>query len=101
MEDKDVIMNQYYQEHIVTALIGIKCDTKNIESIARDAVKFKNVEDVFLATGTYDIILKVKFPSYGDLKEFILKNISKLEGVLKTETMLVISTYKERGINFE
>ncbi len=101
MEDKDVIMNQYYQEHIVTALIGIKCDTKNIGGIAGECVKFKNAEDVFLATGTYDIILKVKFPSYGDLKEFILKNISKLDGVLKTETILVVNTYKERGIKFE
>ena len=101
MEDKDTIMAQYYREHIVTALIGIKCDTKNIESISKEMVKFQNVDDVFLATGAYDIIIKVKFPSYGELKEFVLKHISRLEGVLKTETMLVVNTYKERGIVFE
>ena len=101
MEEKDAILDQYYQEHIVSALVGIKCDTKNMESIGKQLVNFKNVEDVFLTTGTYDIITKVKFPSYGDLKNFLLREISSLEGVLKTETMLVVHTYKERGVVFE
>jgi len=100
MED-DSIMNAYYDRQIVTALIGVKVDTKNIESFAKEAVEFTNVEDVFLVTGEYDIIVKVKFPSYGELKEFILNKLSKLDGVLKTETMMVVNTYKERGIKFE
>ncbi len=100
MED-DSIMNAYYERQIVTALIGVKVDTKNIENFAREAVEFNNVEDVFLVTGEYDIMVKVKFPSYGELKEFILNKLSKLDGVLKTETMMVVNTYKERGIKFE
>ncbi len=100
MED-DSIMNAYYDRQIVTALIGVKVDTKNIENFAREAVEFNNVEDVFLVTGEYDIMVKVKFPSYGELKEFILNKLSKLDGVLKTETMMVVNTYKERGIKFE
>ena len=100
MED-DSIMTAYYDRQIVTALIGVKVDTKNIENFAKEAVEFNNVEDVFLVTGEYDIIVKVKFPTYGELKDFIISKLSKLDGVLKTETMMVVNTYKERGIKFE
>ncbi len=101
MDDKDAIMDQYYQEHIVTALIGAKVDTKHVDEIARSLVDVNNVEDIFLVTGEYDIIIKVKFPSYGALKNFILETVSHLNGVMKTETMMVVNTYKERGIKFE
>ena len=97
----DSIMDAYYDKQIVTALIGVRVDTKNIEEFAREAADFNNVEDVFLVTGEYDVIVKVKFPSYGELKDFIVNKLSKLDGVIKTETMMVVNTYKERGIKFE
>ncbi len=102
MEDKDVIMNQYYEEgYIVTALIGVKLDTKSINNFATTIIDLNTVEDIFLVTGEYDIILKVKFPSYGELKDFVINRLSKINGVIKTETMMVINIYKERGIKFE
>ena len=102
MEDKDVIMNQYYEEgYIVTALIGVKLDTKSINDFAKTIMDLNTVEDIFLVTGEYDMILKVKFPSYGELKDFVINRLSKINGVIKTETMMVINIYKERGIKFE
>ncbi len=101
MDDTDTIMSEYYEKHIVSALIGINCDTAKIEEVSNALVGYNNVEDVFLTTGNFDIIIKVKFPEYSSLKDFILNDISKLEGVNKTETMLVVSTYKERGIKFD
>ncbi len=102
MDDKDVIMDQYFEDrHIVTALIGVKVDTKSINDFAGEIKDFNTVEDIFLVTGEFDIMLKVKFPSYGELKEFIVSKLPQIKGVLKTETMMVINTYKERGIKFE
>ncbi len=101
MDDTDTIMQEYYGKNIVTALIGITCDTAEIENVSRALVEYNNVEDVFLTTGDYDIIVKVKFPEYSNLKDFILNEISKMKGITKTETMLVVNTYKERGIKFE
>ena len=100
-EEMDKYYDEYYRRHIVTALIGVKCSTKNLDGISRSLVDHNNVEDVFLTTGEYDIIIKVKFPDYSSLKNFIINELSKLEGVSKTETMLAINTYKERGIKFE
>ncbi len=97
----DSIMDAYYDKQIVTALIGVRVDTKNIEDFARSVADFTNVEDVFLVTGDYDVIVKVKFPTYGELKDFIVNKLSKIDGVLKTETMMVVDTFKDRGIKFE
>ena len=100
-EEMDRYYNEYYKQHIVTALIGVKCSTKNLDMVSRSLVNYNNVEDVFLTTGEYDIIIKVKFPDYSLLKNFIISELSKLQGISKTETMLVINSYKERGIKFE
>ncbi len=100
-EEMDKYYNEYYKKHIATALIGIKCNTKNLDEISRSLSNCNNVEDIFLTTGEYDIIIKVKFPDYSSLKNFIINELSKLDGVSKTETMLAINTYKERGIKFE
>ena len=100
-EDMEKYYSEYYKQHIVTALIGVKCNTKNLDSVSHSLVQYNNVEDVFLTTGDYDIIIKVKFPDYSSLKDFIINTLSKLDGVSKTETMLAINTYKERGVKFE
>ncbi len=100
-EEMDRYYDEYYKQHIATALIGVKCNTKDIDQVSRSLVNYNNVEDVFLTTGDYDIIIKVKFPDYSSLKNFIINELSTLDGVSKTETMLVIKTYKERGIKFE
>ncbi len=99
-EEMERYYDEYYKQHIVTALIGIKCNTKDLDNVPQFLVNYNNIEDVFLTTGDYDIIIKGKFPDYSSLKNFIINDLSKLEGVSKTETMLVIKTYKERGIKF-
>ncbi len=99
MDEKDEVMSQVFS-NIITALIGLKVDTPQIDSIARVLRDSPNVEDLFLVTGDFDLIIKVKFLSYRDLKEFILEKVGKLEGIQDTSTMVVVTSYKERGLVF-
>lgn len=96
-EDEEQVMGQVFGGFI-TAIIGLKVDTAHIESIARLLRESPNVEDLFLVTGDLDLILKVKFLSYRDLKDFILERVGKLEGIQDTSTMIVVAPYKERGV---
>ena len=99
MDEKDEVMSQVFS-NIITALIGLKVDTPHIDSIARVLRDSPNVEDLFLVTGDFDLIIKVKFLNYRDLKEFILEKVGKLEGIQDTSTMVVVTSYKERGLVF-
>jgi len=53
-------------------------------------------------TGDTDIIAKVKFQSYDQLKKFLINSISSIDGVKDIKTLMVVTTFKERGeIKFE
>ena len=83
-------------EHVV-ALIALKVETAEADSVAGEVAKFPEVEDVFLVTGDTDIFLKVRFPHYDELKEFVLRRLPAVRGIRETKTLLVVTAYKEAG----
>jgi DNA-binding Lrp family transcriptional regulator len=93
----EVVMSTYYGDDQVTSLINLKVDTKDVDKIAEKISGYLVVEDVFLVTGDTDIVAKVKVQTYNQLKRFIVDDLSKIEGVKDTRTLMVVSTFKERG----
>jgi Lrp/AsnC family transcriptional regulator, leucine-responsive regulatory protein len=98
----DSVMSTYYGADQVTALINLKVDTKDADTIAEKVSSFIIVEDVFLVTGDTDIVAKVKFQNYNQLKGFLVNDLSNVSGVKETRTLMVVTTFKERGeLKFE
>lgn len=97
IEELTATMGKYYGERIVTALIGIESDVNKVDKVASAVTKFSNVEDVFVITGDYDILLKVRFPHYDDFQNFLVMDLGKLDGVRRIKTMMVLSIKKEMG----
>ena len=83
-------------EHVV-ALIALKVETAEADVVATEVAKFGEVEDVFLVTGDTDIFLKVRFPHYEELKDFVLHRLPAVRGIRETKTLLVVTAYKESG----
>lgn len=83
-------------EHVV-ALIALKVETAEADSVATEVARFTEVDDVFLVTGDTDIFLKVRFPHYEELKEFVLHRLPAVKGIRETKTLLVVTAYKEGG----
>jgi Lrp/AsnC family transcriptional regulator, leucine-responsive regulatory protein len=83
-------------EHVV-ALIALKVETSEADSVASEVAKFTEVDDVFLVTGDTDIFLKVRFPQYDELKDFVLHRLPGVRGIRETKTLLVVTAYKEAG----
>ncbi len=81
----------------VVALIALKVETTEADHVASEASKFPEVEDVFLVTGDTDIFLKVRFPHYKELKEFVLHRLPEVKGIRESKTLLVVTAYKEAG----
>jgi Lrp/AsnC family leucine-responsive transcriptional regulator len=84
-------------EENVVALIALKVETSEADSVASDVAKFPEAEDVFLVTGDTDIFLKVRFPHYEELKEFVLHRLPAVHGIRESKTLLVVTAYKEGG----
>lgn len=96
--DMDKVMSDYYGEDQVAAIITIKVDTKEAERIATEISKFELIEDVFLVTGDTDIVAKARFANYAGLKDFVLKSLAPISGIKETKTLMVVTTFKERGV---
>jgi Lrp/AsnC family leucine-responsive transcriptional regulator len=89
--------NKYYKDKIVTAIVGIETDVNRVEAVARSVVGHSYVEDTFIVTGDFDIILKVRFPEFWTLQEFLVDELSKVPGVRSIKTMMVLTTMKDQG----
>jgi DNA-binding Lrp family transcriptional regulator len=97
-QEMEQVVVQYYGEESVTAIIGIKVDTKEADRIAQQVSEFDTIQDVFLVTGDMDIIAKARFPNYRGLKDFVLSSLAPIQGIKDTKTLMVVTTYKEAGL---
>ena len=97
IEELRTTMGKYYDARIVTAVVGVETEINRVDAVASQLVKHQNVQDAFIVTGDYDIILKVRFPDYEDFQGFLVHDLGKIEGVKRTKTMMVLSIKKEMG----
>jgi len=93
----DSVISDYFGDEQVSAIITMKVDTKEVDSIAEKVSGYNVVEDAFLVTGDTDIILKAKFQVYDQLKRFLVEKLGSIDGIKEIKTLMVVTTFKERG----
>ena len=91
--EKDV--SKYYGTDMVTAIITLRVDTKEVDTVARSIADLEPVKDLYLVTGDTDLVVKATFKNYQDFKEFVVGRVGNIKGVLDTSTGMVVTKYKE------
>ena len=82
--------------HDITAFIGVSIThPKLIRSFEQQIVSSAEVLECHHVTGGYTLLLKVKTFNTSTLEELI-SHIRSIDGVGRTETMVVLSTHTER-----
>jgi Lrp/AsnC family leucine-responsive transcriptional regulator len=80
----------------VAAFIGVATErARDIAHIEGGVVAMDDVLECHHVTGSYTLMLKVKTESTQSLEQLI-ESIRSLDGVARTETMVVLSTHLER-----
>ena len=80
----------------ITAFIGVLISHPNsIDDFERDVITFDDVLECHHVTGEHTLLLKVKAANTSALEQLISR-IRSIEGVGRTETMVVLSTHIER-----
>ncbi len=97
-EEYEEVISSYYEGRGVSLIISLKVDTKQIDLVAEKLAEYDNIEDLFLVTGDVDLILKARFRDYDHMKDFLIRKASNLPGIEDVKSMMVVTTYKERGI---
>ena len=61
------------------------------DELAKSLKKFDEVEEVDIMGGVTDIMIKVRVATVDELNDFVIKKLRSVDGVDKTQTMLVLS----------
>jgi DNA-binding Lrp family transcriptional regulator len=97
---KTVINWERVEDEQVWALIEVKVTPEpeaGFDSIAERISHFRQVRSVYLASGTYDLLLVVVDKSEHEVAGFVSQKLSHIEGVQGTVTHFVLKRYKEDG----
>lgn len=63
--------------------------------IAQEIAKFPEVQEVYIITGDWDVLIKVKEKDVNKIGKFVIDKLRLIEGIEKTLTCMVFETQKE------
>jgi DNA-binding Lrp family transcriptional regulator len=85
---------------IVWALIEVKVKPEpeaGFDAIAERVARYDQVRSLFLASGTYDLLLVVSGKTEHNIADFVSQNLAHIDGVQATVTHFVLKRYKDDG----
>lgn len=85
----------------VSALIELKVipqDAYGFEKVAETIMKYKEVETVYLMSGSYDLCVIVKGKTFQEVAMFVAKELATMHEVTSTATHFVLRRYKELDV---
>ena len=97
---KTVVNWDRVEDEQVWALIEVKVTPEpegGFDSIAERVSQFHQVRSVYLASGTYDLLLVIVGKSEHIIADFVSENLAHIEGVQGTVTHFVLKRYKDDG----
>jgi DNA-binding Lrp family transcriptional regulator len=97
---KTVVNWDRVEDEQVWAIIEVKVTPEpevGFDSIAGRIAQYPQVRSLYLASGTYDLLLVVMGKSEHTIADFIAQNLAHIEGVQGTVTHFVLKRYKVDG----
>ena len=85
----------------VTAFVNVITSGLNQKEVAKHLSGLGLVEEVFVVTGPYDLIAKVRLKDNAELGKFVFDErfgVKSMKSTLRTESHVVMETLKENGV---
>jgi DNA-binding Lrp family transcriptional regulator len=83
---------------MITAIVLIDCVTDSIPEVAQAIADLPGVSEVYSVTGDVDLIALVRVREFEEIADVIASGISKVPGVLKTDSHVAFRAYSRRDL---
>ena len=83
---------------MLTAIVLIDSDASRIPEVAQRISDVPGVSEVYSVTGDVDLIAVVRVRAHEELADVIADQLSKVEGVLRTQTYIAFKTYSKHDL---
>jgi len=76
------------------AFVLINVQSGKVPAVAQRLYNIKEVREIFMVTGPFDILAIIETDDYDKLGEILAEEIHKISGIVDTQTMMAFRTYK-------
>lgn len=76
------------------AMIGVSVQPPHLESAAATIAAFPEVSYLIMVSGEFDLFVEVMCRNRKHLARFISENLHQVAGIAKTQTFIILRTYK-------
>jgi DNA-binding Lrp family transcriptional regulator len=83
---------------VITAIVLIDCATDSIPEVAETLASLNGVSEVYSVAGHVDLIAMVRVREFDEIAEVIAGSISKVVGVINTETHIAFRAYSQHDL---
>lgn len=83
---------------MITAIVLIDCATDSIPEVAETIANLDGVSEVYSVAGNVDLIAMVRVRQYEEIADVIAGGISKVPGVVDTDTHIAFRAYSQHDL---
>ncbi|MEH1101257.1 Lrp/AsnC family transcriptional regulator [Micromonospora sp. CPCC 205561] len=83
---------------MITAIVLIDCATDSIPEVAETLANLPGVSEVYSVAGHVDLIAMVRVREFDQIAQVIAGHISKVPGVLNTESHIAFRAYSQHDL---
>ncbi|GAA1792842.1 Lrp/AsnC family transcriptional regulator [Planosporangium flavigriseum] len=83
---------------MINAIVLIDCDTDSIPEVAQSLADLPGVSEVYSVAGNVDLIAIVRVREFDQIAEVIAGRISKVPGVINTESHIAFRAYSKHDL---
>jgi DNA-binding Lrp family transcriptional regulator len=83
---------------VITAIVLIDCATDSIPEVAENLANLAGVSEVYSVAGHVDLIAIVRVRQFEEIAEVIAGGISKVPGVVNTESHIAFRAYSRHDL---
>lgn len=77
---------------MINAIILINAERTKINAVAEQLVSLQGITEVYSVSGRFDLVAMIRLPHNDDLNELMTEKVIKVEGIIKTESMVAFKT---------
>jgi DNA-binding Lrp family transcriptional regulator len=83
---------------VITAIVLVDCASDSIPEVAEAIANLTGVSEVYSVAGNVDLIAIVRVREYDEVADVIAGGISKVAGVINTDTHLAFRAYSQHDL---
>jgi DNA-binding Lrp family transcriptional regulator len=83
---------------VITAFVLVSVETDSIPETAQEIADLDGVTEVYSCAGDVDLIVMIRVREHEELAEVIAGRLSKVAGVVHTDTHIAFRSYAKRDV---